>query len=269
MASRAAQKGVIGIKHPPSDLPFCPNGCTAGLIMNSHGVPSRMTMGHSLEGIATLVAVTIGNVVDATAFTGAKVHELGDVLEQHGKCRFGTQRLFSGKTGVPFRDPICFTPQFYQVLRHQVVDKLHARRKGPTTVLAHQPLESRGNNGGLRFGEMEWWALLAQCVPAVLLDRLMECSDIALVPVCSKCGRIACQSKNSTTSHLEVRAKNKYCIPCESGDNVHDVQMPAAMRLFIQELEAMHIVIRLELEGDHVEVPEGGPLFEPYGFDGK
>lgn len=68
-----------------------------------------------------------------------------------------------------------------------VLDKMHARARGPRTSLTRQPTEGRSRNGGLRLGEMERDCLIAYGASALLLERLMICSDQFDAFICRVC----------------------------------------------------------------------------------
>ena len=159
-SSRHGQKGVIGHIVPQEDMPFSDLGICPDIIMNPHGFPSRMTVGKMIELIAGKAGVLEGKLKYGTAFgehSGAAndVDGCSQILLAKGFNYLGKDFMTSGITGEPISAYIFSGPIYYQKLKHMVMDKMHARARGPRQVLTRQPTEGRSREGGLRLGEME------------------------------------------------------------------------------------------------------------------
>ena len=141
-----------------------------------------------MELLAGKAGVLEGKFHYGTAFGGDKVDDLCADLVRHGFNYAGKDYLTSGITGEPLSAYIFSGPVYYQKLKHMVLDKMHARSKGPRAVLTRQPTEGRSRDGGLRLGEMERDCLIGYGASMLLLERLMISSDIFEVDVCGKCG---------------------------------------------------------------------------------
>ena len=147
-------------------------------------------------------------------------------------------------TGTRMPAKVFIGPTFYQRLKHMVMDKMHSRARGPVQILTRQPVEGRAREGGLRFGEMERDCIISHGAANVLSERLFEQSDPFIGTVCNKCGLLAQPAAERTL----VRNKRPFCKVCGTHDTVHDVRMPYAFKLLLQELMAMNIAARLEVD---------------------
>ena len=234
-SSRHGQKGVVGLVAEQVDMPFTDQGIVPDIIMNPHGFPSRMTVGKMLELVAGKAGILDGELQYGTAFGGSKVEDMGDILIKHGFSYGGKDYLTDGITGEPLPAYVFFGPIYYQKLKHMVMDKMHARARGPRATLTRQPMEGRSRDGGLRLGEMERDCLIAYGASQLLLERLMLSSDAHVVDVCGKCGLLGYQG---------------WCQTCQKSEGVSKITIPYAAKLLMQELFSMNVIVRIGLEDE-------------------
>ncbi|GMM58658.1 DNA-directed RNA polymerase III core subunit [Maudiozyma humilis] len=232
-SSRHGQKGVCGIIVKQEDLPFNDQGISPDIIMNPHGFPSRMTVGKMIELISGKAGVLNGSLEYGTCFGGSKLEDMSKILVDQGFNYSGKDMLYSGITGECLQAYIFFGPIYYQKLKHMVLDKMHARARGPRAVLTRQPTEGRSRDGGLRLGEMERDCVIAYGASQLLLERLMISSDAFEVDVCNGCG---------------LMGYSGWCTSCKSAENVIKMTIPYAAKLLFQELLSMNIAPRLKLD---------------------
>jgi DNA-directed RNA polymerase subunit B' len=235
-ASRHGQKGVVGLVTPQEDMPFTSLGVTPDIIFNPHAIPSRMTIGHLLEMLAGKAGAMAGRTMDGTAFTHMKEDEIRKMMFSIGFREDGKETLYDGRTGKKYDVMIYVGSTYYMKLDHMVADKIHARSRGPVTLLTKQPTEGRAKRGGLRLGEMEQQCLVGHGAALTLKERFD--SDKTSIPICNKCGLVAI---------FDVTKNRGYCPICKESEIVW-VETSYAFKLTIDEFKAMGVYPKINTE---------------------
>ncbi|MEV0405268.1 DNA-directed RNA polymerase subunit beta [Actinoallomurus sp. NPDC050550] len=262
LAGRHGNKGVISKVLPIEDMPFLEDGTPVDIVLNPLGVPGRMNVGQVLETHLGWVAsrgwkvdgddaewkrqlkaigadaAEPGTNVATPVFDGAREEEITELLDSTMPNRDGNRmvqktgkaRLFDGRTGEPFKDPIAVGYIYILKLLHLVDDKIHARSTGPYSMITQQPLGGKAQFGGQRFGEMEVWALEAYGAAYALQELLTIKSDDVL-------GRV------------------KVYEAIVKGENIPEPGIPESFKVLIKEMQSLCLNVEvLSSDGMSIEM---------------
>jgi len=262
LAGRHGNKGVISKILPVEDMPFLEDGTPVDVILNPLGVPGRMNIGQVLEMHLGWVAKTgwdlsgidaewqkhlkdigaekgaPGTKIATPVFDGALEIEITGLLgstlpNRDGKQLVGSSgkaRLFDGRSGEPYPNPISVGYMYILKLHHLVDDKIHARSTGPYSMITQQPLGGKAQFGGQRFGEMEVWALEAYGAAYTLQELLTIKSDDVL-------GRV------------------KVYEAIVKGENIPEPGIPESFKVLIKEMQSLCLNVEvLSSEGVAIEM---------------
>jgi DNA-directed RNA polymerase II subunit RPB2 len=268
MASRAGQKGTIGLLVPEEDMPYTSDGIRPDIIINPHAIPSRMTLGQLIETILGKICLHYGGFGDCTAFENNGPHTdlYGELLVKSNFHSSGNQLMYSGFTGEQIESEIYIGPTYYMRLKHMVKDKINYRARGPNTVLTRQPVQGRANDGGLRIGEMERDGVMGHGCSAFLNDSFMTRGDEYFMAICNKSGGIAIYNKelklflspfadgpiqfNQTINNVKKGETLNIENISKFGRSFSIVRVPYSFKLLIQEVQAMNIQMKIITENN-------------------
>jgi hypothetical protein len=263
MASRAGQKGTIGLIIPEDDMPFTDDGIRPDLIINPHAIPSRMTIGQIVESLFGKVCTSYGAYGDCTAFQvkGSNYSTYAPLLVKAGFHSSGNQVLYNGMNGQQLEADIYMGPTYYMRLKHMVKDKINYRARGPNTALTRQPVQGRANDGGLRIGEMERDGVLAHGMSYFLNESFMIRGEKEeyYIAVCNKTGAISIynESRNLFLSpyadgpikfNINPDGSQSIMNLSRFGRSFSILRVPYAFKLLIQELQIMNVQMRIITE---------------------
>ena len=236
-ASRHGIKGVVGLVLPHEDMPFTKDGIVPDLIINPHGIPSRMSTGHLLECITGKTCSLIGCLYDGSPYENYNEFEnITNILQYYNYEMYGNEVMYNGYTGDQMFSSIFIGTQFYQRLKHMVHDKVQSRDIGPKSILERQPAKGRIRGGGLRLGEMERDSIISHGMSSFLKESYTVRSDNYKFFVCKMCGRIAIANPKKNIFN---------CNFCNNTHHFDEVRIPYASKLLLQELESQSMCIRL------------------------
>jgi ribA/ribD-fused uncharacterized protein len=252
-SSRHGQKGTIGALVASEDMPRTADGIVPDVIVNPGGLISRMTVAQLVEMLGGRVAIEISAKMHATTFCndGDVVQKLGDILQQSGVDRCGDNILYSGITGEQIRTEIFMCPLYFMRLKHLTDDKVNSREKGRREMRTHQATGGRGNEGGLRIGEMERDSLCAHGIASFLQESMMKRGDATTFWVCNGCGRIpiynepeklfVCPTCDGPLEFSELNADTMTLIlpTKQSRATFSQIEIPYAMKLLDQEMSSL------------------------------
>jgi DNA-directed RNA polymerase subunit beta len=262
LAGRHGNKGVISKILPVEDMPFLEDGTPVDVILNPHGVPRRMNLGQILElhlgwaasrgwkidGKAEWAAqipadaheAAPGSRVATPVFDGASEEVITGLLDSTLPTRDGVRlvdgsgktRLFDGRSGEPFPEPVSVGYMYILKLHHLVDDKIHARSTGPYSMITQQPLGGKAQFGGQRFGEMEVWALEAYGAAYTLQELLTIKSD-------------------------DVPGRVKVYEAIVKGENIPDSGIPESFKVLLKEMQSLCLNVEvLSSDGTAIEMKE-------------
>ncbi|NQU67076.1 MAG: hypothetical protein HQ510_03950 [Candidatus Marinimicrobia bacterium] len=194
LMARYGNKGVVAKFFPSDQMPKLPDdenlsedirGKSVDLLLNPHGVISRMNLGQLLETQYTMAAKLGFDLPLETgkAFTQTDHSPLSNFFKNKPPFdKYGRVKLQLPDESFT-ESPVTVGYEYFTVLKHVPSRKAHVRRGGHQSdkynIITGQPVGGKANKGGQRIGEMEFWALAAHQADNIINEFITHRSDPA------------------------------------------------------------------------------------------
>ncbi len=238
LAGRHGNKGVISKILPPADMPYLEDGTPVDIVISPISVLARMNLGQLLEAHLGWAAQKLNIKVATPVFEKIDESRITDLLKEAGLPEDGKAKLYDGRTGEPFENPVVVGIEYVMKLIHMVEDKAHARSTGPYSLVTQQPLGGKAQMGGQRLGEMEVWALESHRAQHILQEMLTYKSD-------------------------DVVGRTKAFEAIVKGTDIPTPRVPESFKVLVKELQALGLKIEpveAEVKIDETIAPTGEEL---------
>ncbi|MBN2034234.1 MAG: hypothetical protein JW836_13240, partial [Deltaproteobacteria bacterium] len=184
LMGRHGNKGVVARIIPSEQMPHLVDGTPVDIILNPHGVISRMNLGQILETHLGWIVKHGGEkyqnfsiIAPFEKIWEEDINEAFKSLAHTGINEEGKALLIDGRSKQLLRNPVTVGYQYIMKLNHLVDDKINIRETAAYTLLTRQPVKGRKRKGGQRMGEMEIWALQAHLARHLIKESMTFKSD--------------------------------------------------------------------------------------------
>lgn len=158
LSSRYAAKGVVTNILPDEEMPKDTNGNPTEMLLNPHGLITRINPGQLYEAVASKIADKQGKPFEVTNFSGENNQEA--IMAAAKKAGVSdTEELFDPRTGRSLGN-VMVGKQYIMKLMHSSKEKFNARDPDGAYTVDLRPAKT-SEGGAQSIGPMETYAMLS------------------------------------------------------------------------------------------------------------
>lgn len=196
-SSMHGNKGVVSEVTPGDQMPIDPKtGLSPDVIINPIGLPTRGTVGLTVEMVAGVASSLLGQRVNASGMDqDFRVEQVSNILEKAGLHPKGEFELLDRRTGKTFHSTVSMGIAQIQLIMKTIEESVNWTGRVDLHPWNMQPVKGKKRGGGIRMGVQELDTLIYHGAEEVRMSIYSRSSDGIIVPMCFTCGRVATASR--------------------------------------------------------------------------